>query len=127
MSDSQSSSPTSGDPNSTPPASELAKQLAATLGSVRSRFNRESARVDKESSSGGIGRWIGDASHHPGSIAFIAVIGLLICLFTCLIIFAFAPTARLAVIIDKIHTTGAALIALLGTILGYIFGKANSR
>lgn len=77
--------------------------------------------------SGAIGKVLGDATHQAGSIAFVAVIGLLLILTMTILGMFFISAA----IDDKLLTAVGgiiqSLIALVGTILGYIFGKSVSK
>lgn len=85
----------------------------------------EEKRVATES--GAIGKVLGDVTHQAGSIAFVAVIGLLLIL-TLTIVGMFFIRGPLE---DQMLTTIGgiiqSLIALVGTILGYIFGKSVAK
>lgn len=95
-------------------------RLLKNIRTIRPSLDKIYIEERNRSNSGMIGRFIGDQSHHVGSISVISVVGILILIFTCLMIIAFTDFSNVS---DSAKSIGQSLVALIGTILGYLFGK----
>ena len=103
----------------------LRDRLREALQSASRQYPAERKRAEDSAKGGFLSRIIGDTTHHAGSIAFISVIGLLTILGGTLWALFYGQPEYNADYFENVKSIVQALMTLIGTILGYLFGRSK--